>query len=362
MKILATNFKNKFTGVTTTAFTVARAHMEFFNQDVTIVGNVLGDQTLPSISGQHLLSCWDQLVGDEPLVLHVRRDAEMLFGLWLRDVLRKPVKLVFTSANMTRRSWIGRGLMARMDAVIATTQAAGAVLPVKPSAIIPHGVDLGQFVPNRDHGRQKPRRTLACVGRVREGKGTHRFVSAFIEVARQHDDVDAIAFGMIKPEDAVFHRGLVHQLEQAGLSDRFIWAGEVHHADLVERLSVCDVLVALPEYEPFGVTPLEAMAMGIPSICSYTGCFVDLIKPGQNGYLVPHDDEFAAAAAISKVLNWPLGTAEFVNRLRDDISDRFSQRAEAEAILGIYRQVLGSYDDPSTRPSSTWRPAGRIRA
>lgn len=356
MKIFVTNFKNKFTGVTTTAFTVARAHVEIFDQDVTIVGNVLGDQVLPSISSRQLLGRWDQLVGDESVVLHVRRDSEMLFGLWLRDVQRKPIKLVFTSANMTRRSWIGRLLMARMDAVIATTQAAGAVLPVEPSAIIPHGVDLEQFRPSLSPKTQKSRRTLACVGRVREGKGTHRFVNAFIKVARQRDDVDAIAFGMIKPEDAVFHRRLLRQLEQAGLSDRFTWAGEVHHADLVERLGVCDVLVALPAYEPFGVTPIEAMAMGIPSVCSYTGCFVDLIKPGQNGYLVAHDDEVAAAEAIAKALTLPLGKAEFVHKLRDDINQRFSQKAEAEAILGIYRQLSGRYDDSAfNRPSSTSR-------
>ncbi|KGF66674.1 lipopolysaccharide biosynthesis protein, partial [Hoeflea sp. BAL378] len=54
-------------------------------------------------------------------IWHVRRNPEMRAGLFARDILRLPVRLVFTSAAQRRHSLIPRWLISRMDAVIATT-------------------------------------------------------------------------------------------------------------------------------------------------------------------------------------------------------------------------------------------------
>ena len=48
-------------------------------------------------------------------IWHVRRDHEMMAGLWARDVLRLPIKLVFTSAAQRHHSWITRWLIRRME-------------------------------------------------------------------------------------------------------------------------------------------------------------------------------------------------------------------------------------------------------
>src|SRR5579862_1306918 len=55
-------------------------------------------------------------------IWHARRNNEMFAGLLLKT-LGWPFKLIFTSAAQRRHSWLTRHLIARMDAVIATSKA-----------------------------------------------------------------------------------------------------------------------------------------------------------------------------------------------------------------------------------------------
>src|SRR5436309_2020434 len=74
-----------------------------------------------------------------PRIWHARRNNEMMAGLALKR-LGWPLRLVFTSAAQRRHTWTTRFLLARMDAVIATSAASAAYLQV-PATVILHGVD-----------------------------------------------------------------------------------------------------------------------------------------------------------------------------------------------------------------------------
>ena len=83
----------------------------------------------------------------------------MIGGVLLRDVLRAPLKLVFTSAAQRDHQPFTKWLIRRMDAVIATNQRSGSFLEV-PHTVILHGIDLDEF-----HPAQSPRtrfRLPAC--------------------------------------------------------------------------------------------------------------------------------------------------------------------------------------------------------
>ena len=90
---------------------------------------------------------------DKPFnIWHVRRNSEMQFAIFARDILKLPVKIVFTSAAQRRHSAWPRWLISKMDAVIATSEEAASFVPNVVS-VIPHGVDLDRFFPSND---QKP--------------------------------------------------------------------------------------------------------------------------------------------------------------------------------------------------------------
>src|SRR5690606_37323038 len=66
-----------------------------------------------------------------------------------------------------------------------------------------------------------------------------------------------------------------------------------------------DVFVTTPWYEPFGITPIEAMACGLPVVGSDTGGIRSTIKDGKTGFLVPARDPEALAARLARLADDP---------------------------------------------------------
>ena len=69
--------------------------------------------------------------------------------------------------------------------------------------------------------------------------------------------------------------------------------------------SAADIFVTTPWYEPFGITPVEAMACGNPVIGSRVGGIKFSVREGQNGYLVPPNDPEALAERIAHLYRNP---------------------------------------------------------
>jgi mannosyltransferase len=133
-------------------------------------------------------------------IWHVRRNTEMRAGIWSRDVLGLPIKLVFTSAAQRRHSAFPRWLISRMDAVIATTDKAAEFI-AGTHAVVPHGVDTKRFHPTQDrlsawreHDPDSTR-AIATVGRIRPEKGTDVFVDAMIRALPDLPDTVALVIG-----------------------------------------------------------------------------------------------------------------------------------------------------------------------
>ena len=121
-------------------------------------------------------------------IWHVRRNPEMRTALWLRDIRRAPIRIVFTSAAQRLHSLYPRWLISRMDAVIATTERAADFVP-HVRAVVPHGVDCKRFSPAPDRPAAWAalgfggKRGIATVGRIRPEKGTDLFVEAMLRLA-----------------------------------------------------------------------------------------------------------------------------------------------------------------------------------
>ena len=72
-----------------------------------------------------------------------------------------------------------------------------------------------------------------------------------------------------------------------GVLDRVIFAGQADRQTLKYYYSAADVFVTTPWYEPFGITPLEAMACGTPVVGANVGGIKFTVVDGKTGFLVP---------------------------------------------------------------------------
>lgn len=338
-QLFVTNFNRNYTGVSATAANVVRRQVDQF--DLSLVGEALPGCPDPITTAEaRSLSR-----GPDPFAIwHVRRNTEMRAGIWARDVLRLPIKLVFTSAAQRRHSAFPRALISRMDAVIATTDEAATYVP-HVRAVVPHGVDTALFRPASDRALAWKRtgypgkRGLAAVGRIRPEKGTDRFVKTMIELLPRHKDVTALVIGKAGRKDQDFLETLRRDVSSAGLSKRILFPGELPPEELPALLRGLTALVPLPRYEGYGMTPLEAMSSAVPFISSDTGYFRSFSNQGQAGLVLAEDVVDQAVIALDGLLAAPDRLEAMGQLARKASVDNFDVQREAQGIANVYQEL-----------------------
>lgn len=279
------------------------------------------------------------------VIWHVRRNTEMRAAIWARDVLRLPIKIVFTSAARHRHSAFPRWLISRMDAVIATTDAAAELVP-NVYKTVPHGVDPDVFFPaeNRAAAWQETgfpgKRGIATMGRIRPEKGTDRFVGVMLRVLPHHPDVTAVVTGRAMPKHQAFLAKIKEKVADAGMSDRILFPGELPVDGLHAFIRSLTLLLHLPRYEPFGVTPLEALASGVPFVATDTGGqYRKLSCKGETGVIVDEANLGHASEAVSNLLQSSDRHAQMAKAARNAAETQFSIQHEASGIAEVYERL-----------------------
>ena len=302
VEVIAPNFKRRLSGVTSTIIQLVPLQGQSIG--IATLGPGLPER-LPKLHWWQLPGLWSRPARRPSRIWHARRNTEMLAGLVLRDLLRMPLKLLFTSAAQRRHTAWTRFLIRRMDAVIATSQRSAAFLEV-PATVILHGIDLDAFSSDRISAPSAAMEALdghnivGCSGRIRHQKGTDVFVAAMIDLLPRHPQWTAVITGRTTLEHAGFETELRARIGAAGLADRILFLGEVD--DIAAWFRRFDLYVAPPRNEGFGLTPLEAMASGTPVVASDEGAFAEMIVEGVTGHVVPTDDADALAAALEPYL------------------------------------------------------------
>lgn len=277
-------------------------------------------------------------------IWHVRRNNELQAAWLARDVLRRPIRIVFTSSAIRRHSPWPRFLISRADAVIATSAPAAALVP-KVAAVVPHGVDIRRFHPAEDRAAAwaasglPGRLGIGIAGRVRPEKGTDLFVEALLRVLPQHPEVTAVILGAAKPGDRAFQDTLIARARGAGLGERIRFVGEVPQADMPSWYRRLSVVVAAGRYEGFGMTVLEAMASGCAAVATRTGAYEQMIDEGRSGWTVPTGDAGALAGALGMLLDEPGAIERFGAEGRRRATTMFSVEHEAAGIAAVYERL-----------------------
>ena len=129
------------------------------------------------------------------------------------------------------------------------------------------------------------------------------------------------------------------KIAQAGLSKRILFTGEMQKEKLPFILSAISLLVALPRYEGYGMTPLEAMASGTPVVVSDTGAFANFVEDGKGGTLVPLEDHQQATQAIQAILESTDRVESMGKAARSVVMKQFSLTRELAGIEQVYQQL-----------------------
>ncbi|QEW22597.1 GDP-mannose-dependent alpha-(1-6)-phosphatidylinositol monomannoside mannosyltransferase [Marinibacterium anthonyi] len=339
ISVIAPNLKKRWSGVTSTVFRLVPVQKQQIN--IACTGPNL-PRDLPRITLLGLIF----MRARTPRVWHARRNTEMLAGLALKWLLGKNLKLVFTSAAQRDHSPYTRFLIRRMDRVVATSARAAAFLKV-PHEVIMHGVDSDRFRPaahKRDVkdalGLPADHCLIGCFGRIRHQKGTDRFVEIMMRLVKRHTDVTAVITGGTTVDNRGFLDDLSGRVTRSGMGGRILFMGEQPDGKVPEFFRAMDIFVAPQRWEGFGLTPLEAMASGVPVVVTRAGAFEEMVVPGQTGIVVDTEDDEALEAAIEELVADPDRRAEMGRIARAHVLNNFALETEASALTRLYRELL----------------------
>ena len=174
-------------------------------------------------------------------------------------------------------------------------------------------------------------KVVTFLGRITMQKGPEYFVEAAAKVLKNNHNVRFVMAGSGDMMDK-----MILLAAERGIADRFHFPGFQRGSQVYEMLKASDVYIMPSVSEPFGISPLEAMQMGVPSIISkQSGCAEILTNVIKTDYW----DIDAMADAINSIVTYPA----MYQQLREDGLAEVNQITWDKAgrkVIDIYNKVL----------------------
>ena len=143
---------------------------------------------------------------------------------------------------------------------------------------------------------------------------------------------------------------------EAGVQAAVTFTGQRKRDELKYYYSAADLFITTPWYEPFGITPLEAMACGTPVIGADVGGIKYSVADGVTGRLVPPNDPDALAGAVDSLLANPQALTAMGAQAISRVKRLFTWNKVASQLDGIYSNIISRYKT-ATKELSEFRRA-----
>ena len=155
-----------------------------------------------------------------------------------------------------------------------------------------------EFCPARQFRPQGRTKTLLFVGGLKPRKDPLFLADILAAVVRRGVDARLVVVG-----DGPLRGALTSRLRDLGVRERATLMGRVADEDRPWIYKIADVLVFPSRLEGFGMPVLEAMASGVPVVCSWAGALAELVRYGVNGYTHETRDPEGYAFLICTLLD-----------------------------------------------------------
>ncbi|MFG2191327.1 glycosyltransferase [Streptomyces sp. NPDC048639] len=251
-----------------------------------------------------------------------KRAAKVVDALGLRRVLRRADTTLYLT-EMEREG---------VEAVIAPERLRG-------SHRLVNGVQLQERRPAFDGDR--PPTVLYCA-RVQARKRPEDFISAIPTVLAKYPEARFVLAG---PDTGALAAPMLELARSLGVAHAVDYVGALGHAEVLEQLRRSDVYVLPSVVEPFAVSVLEAMSVGVPVVVTKTGGLSPDVEEAGAGRVVASrpdaDNGPLVGQAILELLD-PAACEEASDAAWRLIRDRFSIEKVVDTLQDVYEGVIGN--------------------
>lgn len=174
-------------------------------------------------------------------------------------------------------------------------------------------------------------KVVTFLGRITFQKGPEYFIEAAAKVLKKCKNVRFVMAG----SGDMMNRS-IRQVARLGISDRFHFTGFLRGAEVQKMFALSDVYVMPSVSEPFGISPLEAMRSGVPSVISRQSGAAEVLK---YAFKVDFWDVDAMADEIYALLHYP-ALADFASKYGYDEVNTLKWNNAAAKIKSVYESVI----------------------
>jgi len=271
--------------------------------------------------------------------------------------------------NFAQRIETERRIYAEADFVLGTTPQQAQILSQDyPSSgsirMIPAGYEDTRFYPVSEATRAGLRRArgygdepvIASVGRIARNKGYDLLIRAFqLVVERVPGATLQLAVGgeRLKGPERDLLTELLTLRDELGLQESVKFPGYIPEDDLPNFYRAADVFVLSSRYEPFGMTAVEAMACGVPTVLTIHGGLWPLTTFGRQALFADPFDREDLGITITKILQFPVMRHRLSRMGACSVRSLFTWSSVAQQLLGLVdgrsqpaAATVGSWGEP----------------
>lgn len=196
--------------------------------------------------------------------------------------------------------------------------------------VIPLGVDADDF----DFVERARTEEFVAIGALKERKGYDVLLDALADVADVHGDVHLHVFG-----EGPLEEELRTQARELDISENVTFHGFVEQSVLKEYLARARAFVHPSRSESFSLVRLEAMAAGCPVIVSDIPGAREMVRDGEDGFVVPRESADALAEAMLDALGDFESAAAMGHNARERVEERYDWREIGRRYVELYDEL-----------------------
>lgn len=200
--------------------------------------------------------------------------------------------------------------------------------------LLPNAIDFKKFYNNRPKNIDSSGTIkLINIGHFAPKKN-QIFLLRVVKILRQKNI--NISLKLVGDSEAV-KPIFIKEAESMGVKDCIEMPGIVNNVE--DHLKQADIYVHSAIYEPFGLVLLEAMAAGLPVVCLDAGGNRDVIRNGENGFIINGEDAEKYADSILRLIN-DEGLYSEMSRFAIEFAKRFDIKIYVDRLLELYNSKL----------------------
>ncbi|MDQ2752364.1 MAG: glycosyltransferase [Bacteroidota bacterium] len=187
---------------------------------------------------------------------------------------------------------------------------------------------------------------LLQLGRMVPRKGVDNVIKAIGKIKTGLHAIHLVIVGgdadMPDPKLTPEIERLMQIAKKANVRSRITFVGRKTRDVLKYYYSAADLFITTPWYEPFGITPLEAMACGTPVIGANVGGIKYSVADGKTGFLVPPNNPDALAEKIEQALSCEMKLQDMSENCIHRVNNLFTWKQVAICCDTLYRKIMAA--------------------